>query len=88
MDFFDILTGLTGVALVPIGWYINALRERFKAVEDINREQSSKLAALELYIAKNHPDNADFQKLTDTVEKLIDAVNDLRADVRGLMSRG
>jgi hypothetical protein len=88
MDFFDAIATVAGIALMPIGWYINALRERFKAVEDINREQSAKLAALELYIAKNHPDNADFQKLTDTVEKLIDAVNDLRADVRGLMSRG
>jgi hypothetical protein len=88
MDFFDILIGAVSVALVPLGWYIKGVGARIKEVEVVNRAQSDKLAALELYIVRNHPDNADFQKLTETVEKLVSAVNDLRADVRGLMSRG
>jgi hypothetical protein len=88
MDFFDILIGAVSVALVPLGWYIKGVSARIKEVEGVNRVQSDKLSALELYIVRNHPDNADFQKLTETVEKLVSAVNDLRADVRGLMSRG
>lgn len=88
MDFFDILTGAISIALVPIGWYVNAMRAKFEAVEKVNAEQSAKLAALELYIAKNHPDNMDFQRLAESVERLVTLVNDLRAEVRGLMARG
>lgn len=88
MDFFDFATLVVGACVPVVSWYINALRAKFEAVEKVNSEQSAKLAALELYIAKNHPDNMDFQRLADSVDKVVAMMSELRAEVRGLMARG
>lgn len=77
---FNILIGVVGLLF---GWFLNALRDSMRSLQETDAELTTKVQAIEVLVAGEYVKRSDFERKVDVMFQKLDRIEqklDQKAD--------